>query len=95
MTTRDELHRLVDQLPDGELDRIARVLREVCADVEDASGMTAEDRAWLESDLSNLAAYEPYDWGENGPPAGKPVLYEPGRGPVVILEPDEDNDRAQ
>lgn len=32
MTTRDELHRLVDQLPEAEIDRIAGVLREVCDD---------------------------------------------------------------
>ncbi len=85
MTTREEPHRLVDQLPDHELDRIAGVLREISADVEDASGMTAEDRAWLESDLPDLAAYEPYDWGENGPPAGKPVRTLPSHRSAVLF----------
>ncbi|UFP94677.1 hypothetical protein [Gloeobacter morelensis] len=26
-----------------------------------------EDRAWLESDLSGLGRYEPYDWGDVDP----------------------------
>ena len=128
MTTRDELHRLVDQLPDAEIDRIVGVLREVCvdsgetwslddapeepataaemvafrdararraageptiphgqvrADIEDEDGMTAEDRAWLDADLSDLSLHEPYDWGANGPPPVKPVKYVPGVGFLI------------
>lgn len=44
------------------------------------------DEAWLESDLSNLGSYEPYDWqpGEIG--EGCPVRYIPGVGVVIVEE---------
>jgi hypothetical protein len=43
-----------------------------------------ETAAWLNSDLSRLGEYEPYDWGEEDPEAlGRAVRYEPGRGLVV------------
>ena len=35
-----------------------------------------------------LEAQLPYDWGEEGPPEGKPVRYEPGVG-LVVLEEEE------
>jgi hypothetical protein len=44
---------------------------------------TTEDRAWMDSDLSRLGEYEPYDWGQEGPPAGLPVRYIPGVGIVI------------
>jgi hypothetical protein len=37
--------------------------------------VTDEDHDWLESDLSQLSAYEPYDWGETDPAAGLPIVY--------------------
>jgi len=43
----------------------------------------AEDLAWLSSDLSNLAAYEPYEWAAGELEEGKPVIYVPGKGLVV------------
>lgn len=44
------------------------------------------DAAWLETDLSNLGSYEPYDWepGELG--EGLPVKYVPGVGIVIVKE---------
>jgi hypothetical protein len=45
--------------------------------------MTAEDHAWLDADLSHLGEFEPYDWGEAGPPPGQPLRYLPGVGIVV------------
>jgi hypothetical protein len=45
-----------------------------------------QDTAWLETDLSNLGSYEPYDWqpGEIG--EGLPVRYIPGIGVVIVEE---------
>ncbi|MBD0344170.1 MAG: hypothetical protein ICV63_04945 [Coleofasciculus sp. Co-bin14] len=45
-----------------------------------------DDKAWLESDLSNLGSCDPYDWqpGELG--EGLPVKYIPGKGVVIIEE---------
>jgi hypothetical protein len=42
------------------------------------------DQNWLESDLSRLDEYEPYDWGDLDPlTLGKPIKYVPDRGFVV------------
>jgi hypothetical protein len=49
-----------------------------------AAEMAEEDRAWMEADLSNLAAWEPFDWGPDGPPAGQPVKWDAARGAFVI-----------
>lgn len=66
-----------------------RYLCSVCAEVlqanyrRDQALPTPEDRNWLESDLSRLGEFEPFDWGPQGPPQGQRVGYEPGLGPVV------------
>lgn len=86
MTTKERLHQLIDLLPDNEVPRIGLMLEEACASVEDEHGMTAEDRAWLDADLSDLSSYGPFDWGEAGPPRGKPVKYVPGVGLVILEE---------
>ena len=39
-----------------------------------------EDIAWMESDLSGLGQFEPYDWDEGEIEDEVPVRYEPGRG---------------
>lgn len=44
---------------------------------------TDEDIAWMESDLSHLGEYEPYDWAEGELEDEMPVRYEPGQGPRV------------
>lgn len=41
---------------------------------------TTEDAAWLDSDLSHLGSYEPYDWQPGELEAGLPVKYIPGKG---------------
>lgn len=41
---------------------------------------TDEDIAWMESDLSHLGEYEPYDWAEGELEDEMPVRYEPGQG---------------
>ncbi len=45
--------------------------------------MTQEDLDWLNTDLSRLGEYEPYDWGTQGPPDAKPVQYDDRQGWVV------------
>lgn len=42
-----------------------------------------QDREWLDSDLSNLGSYEPYDWQPGELEIGKPVRYVPGVGLVI------------
>jgi plasmid stability protein len=46
-----------------------------------------EERAWMESDLSRLGEFEPYEWEEGELEEGEPVSYEPGVGPVIEAKP--------
>jgi hypothetical protein len=42
------------------------------------------EKAWLDSDLSRLGEYEPYDWGDTDPESvGKPISYVAGQGFTV------------
>ena len=41
---------------------------------------TDEDIAWMESDLSRLGEFEPYEWTEGELEDETPVRYEAGRG---------------
>ena len=44
------------------------------------------DAGWLETDLSNLGSYEPYDWQPGELDKGLPVKYIPGMGVVIVEE---------
>lgn len=47
-----------------------------------------EDEAWLDSELSQLDEYDPYDWGDLDPlTLGKAVIYIPEVG--FIIEGDQ------
>ncbi len=45
--------------------------------------ITQEDLDWLNTDLSRLGEYEPYDWDTQGPPDAKPVKYDDRKGWVI------------
>ena len=63
-----------------ELDNLRRepgLLEELSRD------LSQEDRNWMESDLSHLSEFEPYEWEEGELEEGRPVRYEPGVGLVV------------
>jgi hypothetical protein len=42
-----------------------------------------ESKAWLESDLSRLGEFDPYEWEEGELDEGEPVHYDPGKGLLV------------
>lgn len=71
---KEELHRLVDALPEKEILAVKRFLEFVLSEA------VVEDRNWLDADLGVLP---PYEWGPEGPPKGKPVRYRPGIGLIV------------
>lgn len=56
-------------------------------------GVTAENRAWLERDLSRLSEFEPYEWSEDELEAGEPVRYVPGVGAFAGGSDDAGEDR--
>lgn len=89
MTTKERLHQLVDQLPNSKFRDAERLLENLrLGDATEA--LTAEDIAWLDSDLSDLDTIEPYDWGDNGPPPMNAVHYAPGVG-IVVEDPSGDD----
>jgi hypothetical protein len=45
-----------------------------------------EDIAWLETDLSDLGEYEPYEWEAGELEQGLPVEIDPEKGVVTIKE---------
>jgi len=44
---------------------------------------TQEESTWLNSDLSNLGAIEPYEWAKGELEQGKAISYVPGKGLVI------------
>ncbi|MDJ0535760.1 MAG: hypothetical protein QNJ70_25275 [Xenococcaceae cyanobacterium MO_207.B15] len=45
-----------------------------------------QDRAWLETDLSNLSEYEPYEWDLGELEEGLPIEIDSQKGIVVVEE---------
>jgi hypothetical protein len=45
-----------------------------------------QDLAWLETDLSNLGEYEPYQWQPGELEQGLPLEIDPAKGVVIIQE---------
>jgi hypothetical protein len=71
---KEELHQLVDALPEKETLTVKRFLEFILREAN------TEDKDWLDADLGELP---PYEWGSEGPPKGKPVRYQPGVGLIV------------
>lgn len=78
-----ELHRLIDALPLHYAVLAKRILEAMVGQASETSGSAGEDQAWLGADLSRLGDYEPFEWGPQGAPKGKPVRYVDGVGFVV------------
>lgn len=72
--SKRDLHEMVEALPEKDVPVVRKFLQFVLNEPE------SEDLSWLEADLADLP---PYDWGPEGPPAGRPVRYLPGVGLVV------------
>lgn len=67
----------------GSVDRRWRRGGLVAEDERRKERMSDEDRAWLESDLSGLSDFEPYEWAEGELEAGDPIRCVPGGGAVA------------
>lgn len=80
------LHALVDHVPEPDVPTAIRILEALCAiqpGAQRTSNVPPEDRAWMETDLSRLGEFGPYEWGAEGPPEGLPVHHVPGVGIVI------------
>jgi hypothetical protein len=65
------------------LDRIAALEADVAQLKQQLPNRGIQERSWLDSDLSRLGEFEPYDWQLGEIEAGKPVKYIPSVGMVV------------
>lgn len=91
MTAKDQLKKLIDELPEaaaGELLDFAEFLHakqtRKSTSSDQSIGPTGEDRAWLDADLSRMAEVEPYEWGDADPLAGEPVSWDAQAGAVIV-----------
>ena len=90
-TEKIRLIQLIDRLPDSlvrtVLDFVDFLLWKQGHQPQDSSlseaGLSSEDLAWLNSDLSNLGAHEPYEWADGELEQGKPIKYVPDKGFVI------------
>ena len=82
MTTKQELHQLVESLPEEQLAAAARLLAELAETTAEVPA-DEETAAWLSADLSRMADIEPFEWGPAGKPPGRPLKYVPSRGLVI------------
>lgn len=86
----------LDCLPDNALKQVLDFIDFLTwrktADVElnptlaDENSNKEEDIAWLESDLSNLGEYEPYEWQSGELEQGLPIEIDSQKGVVIIEE---------
>lgn len=82
MTSRDDLKRLIDQLPDGQTDNAFRLLISLLREQGRAMDeLDDETGAWLDADLGG--PLPPFQWGPEGAPVGKTVRFVPGVGLVI------------
>jgi hypothetical protein len=84
---RLDLHKLVDELPDAEMDEAARILVYLLrksgntGPLPDAD-LHAEDRAWLDTDLSQIGGLDSED--DIDPSVGEPIRWDAQRGEFVV-----------
>jgi hypothetical protein len=90
-TEKIRLIQLIDRLPDSlvrtVLDFVDFLLWKQGRQPQNSSlseaDPSSEDLAWLNSNLSNLDAHEPYEWAEGELEQGKPIKYVPDKGFVI------------
>lgn len=85
-TLKEELIKAVEMLPNEKIGEVIDFIEYIKKRYE--KEIYEEDRTWLDADLDKLPEY---DWGQNGPPEGKPVKYIPGIGLIVIGGKENDN----
>lgn len=84
----------LDYLPDNALKQVSDFIDYLTwcktADIEsrsilvDKNASEQQDIGWLETDLSNLDEYEPYEWQAGEIEQGSSIEIDPQRGIVVV-----------
>ncbi|MBS9383898.1 MAG: hypothetical protein HEQ24_06520 [Dolichospermum sp. BR01] len=79
---RNKVVQRLEIIPDDKLQEVLSFLNYLVWQSENPQ--TQEDIDWLESDLSSLEKYEPYEWQEGELEAGIPVKFIAETGKVKI-----------
>jgi hypothetical protein len=79
---RDEIISRLDAIPDHKLPMVLTFIQFLIW--QNQNSRSPEDINWLESDLSNLGSYEPYEWQEGELEEGLPVRVLPETGEIII-----------
>ncbi|BBC25615.1 hypothetical protein [Pseudanabaena sp. ABRG5-3] len=72
-TIKSEIVQRLEIIPDDKLREVLSFLNYLVWQTENSR--TQEDTDWLESDLSSLDNYEPYEWQEGEQQEGLPVKF--------------------
>jgi hypothetical protein len=81
-TIRNEIAQRLDVIPDDKLREVLNFLNYLVWQTE--NHRTQEDIDWLESDISGLDNYEPYEWEEGELQEGLPVKFIAETGEIEI-----------
>ena len=81
-TIRNEIAQRLDVIPDDKLREVLNFLNYLVWQTE--NHRTQEDIDWLESDISGLDNYEPYEWQKGELQEGLPVRLIAGTGKIEI-----------
>lgn len=90
MGALERIAEVLASLPEAEQNAVAeKVINFLKAKTDRervAQGLPdAESQAWLDADLGGLSRYEAYDWGDDDPLAGRPVVINPATGRLAVL----------
>ncbi|MBR8839094.1 MAG: hypothetical protein DSM106950_35115 [Stigonema ocellatum SAG 48.90 = DSM 106950] len=81
-TLRNKVLQRLSVIPDDKLQEVLSFLNYLVWQSENLQ--TQEDKNWLESDLSSLQNYEPYEWQEGELQEGIPVKFIAETGKIKI-----------
>jgi len=81
-TIRNEIAQRLGIIPDDKLREVLNFLDYLLWQTE--TPHTQEDTDWLESDLSGLDSYDPYEWQEGELQEGLPVKFIAETGKIEI-----------
>jgi len=79
---KNEIVQRLETIPDDKLREVLSFLNYLVWQTENSR--TQEDIDWLESDLSSLDNYEPYEWQEGELEEGIPVKFIAETGEIKI-----------
>ena len=79
---KNEIAQRLEIIPDDKLREVLSFLNYLVWQTENP--LTLEDQDWLESELSSLDSYEPYEWQQGELQEGQPIKFIVETGKIEI-----------